>query len=197
MPDRRPALDYQTALHHGSFGLPPNPPPLLFYRPFLPCHTLLPRRPLPDLHGEPPPPEVHLPGDPCSDTPGPADTQRLCEDDVGKDEGTIGVPTPANNPPSFRSQYGLEAAPYCARGRGVPAGRLCGYPSQTMLPDSVVCESPVQVQHIAVIRVVSIDPRNKRSSLSCVKSGRSANSSGGGTPPPTRTTATCASLGYL
>ena len=39
-------------------------------------------------------PKVHVPGDPCPDLPGPADTQRLCEYGVGKDEGYIGVPNP-------------------------------------------------------------------------------------------------------
>ena len=42
----------------------------------------------------PPLPEVHAPGDPGPDLPGPADAQRLCQHDVGKDEGSIGVLTP-------------------------------------------------------------------------------------------------------
>ena len=39
-------------------------------------------------------PEVHAPGDTRLDLPGLADTQRLCHNDVGKDEGSLGVPTP-------------------------------------------------------------------------------------------------------
>ena len=65
--------------------------------------------------------EVHLPGDPCPDLLGPTETQRLREDNIGKDEGPLGVPTPSENPPPFCCQYGREAAPYCARGRGLPA----------------------------------------------------------------------------
>ena len=59
-------------------------------------------------------PEVHLPGYPVLYVLGPADTQRLCEDDVGEGEGPIRVPTPVEYPPLFRSQDGREAAPYCA-----------------------------------------------------------------------------------
>ena len=58
--------------------------------------------------------EVHLPGYLCPDLPGPTDTQRLCEDDMGKDEGPLVVPCPPKYPLPFRSQYGHEAAPYCA-----------------------------------------------------------------------------------
>ena len=39
-------------------------------------------------------PEVHAPGDPGPYLPGPADAQRFCKNDVGKDEGSLGVPTP-------------------------------------------------------------------------------------------------------
>ena len=39
-------------------------------------------------------PEVHAPGDPCPDIPVPADAQRLSKNDVGEDEGSLGVPTP-------------------------------------------------------------------------------------------------------
>ena len=65
-------------------------------------------------------PEVHPPGYLRPDLLSPADTQRLCEDDVGEDKGLLRFPTPAEYPPPFRSQYGREAAPYCARGRGIP-----------------------------------------------------------------------------
>ena len=60
----------------------------------------------PDLAGSPfrlgvphqsrmlsPPPEVHTPSDPVPDFTGPADAQRLCKNDVGVDEGSLGVPT--------------------------------------------------------------------------------------------------------
>ena len=39
-------------------------------------------------------PDVHAPGDPGLDLPGPADAQCLGEYDVGEDEGSLGVPTP-------------------------------------------------------------------------------------------------------
>ena len=39
-------------------------------------------------------PEVHLPGDPCLDLLAPADAQRLSENKVGKDEGSLKVLTP-------------------------------------------------------------------------------------------------------
>ena len=38
--------------------------------------------------------EVHLPGDLCPDLLGPADAQRLSEDDVGEDKGSLRVPAP-------------------------------------------------------------------------------------------------------
>ena len=61
---------------------------------------------------ETPLPEVNPPGDLCPDLLGPTDAQCLCKIDVGKEKGSLGVPTPTENPPSFRSQYGCEAAPY-------------------------------------------------------------------------------------
>ena len=76
-------------------------------------------------YGETPLPEVDPPGDPGLDLPGPVETQCLCENNVGKDEGSPGVPCPPNHPPALRSQYGREAAPYCARGSGVLASQLC------------------------------------------------------------------------
>ena len=39
-------------------------------------------------------PEFHAPGDPVPDLPGPADAQRFSKNNVGKDEGSLGVPTP-------------------------------------------------------------------------------------------------------
>ena len=39
-------------------------------------------------------PEVHAPGDPGPDLLGPADAQPLCKNNVGEDEGSLGVPTP-------------------------------------------------------------------------------------------------------
>ena len=59
-------------------------------------------------------PEFHLPSDPRPDLLGPADAQHLCEDDIGKDKGYLGVPTTAKNPLPFHRQYGREAAPYCS-----------------------------------------------------------------------------------
>ena len=53
--------------------------------------------------------EVHLPGDPRPDFPGPTDAQRLRKKDMGKDEGSLGVPTPVENPLLFNSQYGRKA----------------------------------------------------------------------------------------
>ena len=58
--------------------------------------------------------EVHPPGDPRQDLLGPADTNRLRKNDVGKYEGPLGVSTPADNPPPFRSQYACEAVTHCA-----------------------------------------------------------------------------------
>ena len=70
--------------------------------------------------------EVHPPVDPCPDLLGPAETQMFCKKNVGKDKGALGVITSAENPPPFRGQYGREAAPYCARGHGLPDSRLRG-----------------------------------------------------------------------
>ena len=43
-------------------------------------------------------PEVHPPGDLCLDLLGPADTQRLCADDVSKEKGPLGITGPLNYP---------------------------------------------------------------------------------------------------
>ena len=90
-------------------------------------------------------PEVHLPGDPLPNILGLSDIQRLRKDDVCNNEGTLGVPTPDKDSPPFRSQYGCEAAPYCASGLGIPDCRLGGNLAPTTLPDGVVRDSPVQV----------------------------------------------------
>ena len=47
-------------------------------------------------------PEVHPSGYPHPDFPGPTDTKRFREDDMGKDKGSLGVPTPVNYPLPFR-----------------------------------------------------------------------------------------------
>ena len=65
--------------------------------------------------------EVHAPGDPCRDLLGPTDAQRLSQHDMGKDEGSLGVPTPLDYPLPFRRQDFREAAPHRSRGPGVPA----------------------------------------------------------------------------
>ena len=59
-------------------------------------------------------PEFHPPGDLHPYLLGPTDALRLCKDNVGKYKGPLRVLTPAKYPPPFRSQYGREAAPYCA-----------------------------------------------------------------------------------
>ena len=57
-------------------------------------------------------PEVHAPRDTVPDISGSEDAQHLCENNVGKDEGSLGVPTPTENPPLFLCQYCRELAPY-------------------------------------------------------------------------------------
>ena len=49
-------------------------------------------------------PEFHAPGDSGPDLTGPEDAQRLCKNDVGEDKGSLGVPTPRDYPPPFRSK---------------------------------------------------------------------------------------------
>ena len=73
---------------------------------------------------ETPIPDFHLPGDPRLYLLGSVDTHNLREDNVGKDEGLLGVPGPPEYPPPFRSQYCCEAATYCDRGCGIPSSRL-------------------------------------------------------------------------
>ena len=70
---------------------------------------------------ETPLPEVHPPGDPCLHLLFPMEAHCLCKNDVGKEDGSLRVTSPSENPLPFRSQYGCEAVPYCARGRGIPA----------------------------------------------------------------------------
>ena len=57
--------------------------------------------------------EVHPPGDHQPDLLFPADTQRLCKNNMGEDEGPLRVPTPAENPPPFHCPYCREVAPLC------------------------------------------------------------------------------------
>ena len=75
---------------------------------------------------ETPLPEVHPPRDPFPDLPGPADAQRLWENDIGKEKESFGVPDPVKYPLIFHSQDGREAAPQCSCGRDVPASQLSG-----------------------------------------------------------------------
>ena len=70
---------------------------------------------------ETPLPEFHAPHYTGPDISGPADSQRLGKNAVGKYKGYLGVLTPAKNPPPFRIQYCCEAAHYCSRGRDIPA----------------------------------------------------------------------------
>ena len=71
-------------------------------------------------------PEVYPPGDPGLYIFDPTNAQHICEDNMVKDEGPLGVPCPPEYPPPFYSQYGHEPAPYCTRGCGVPASQLHG-----------------------------------------------------------------------
>ena len=82
----------------------------------------LPRRPFclgvsDQSHVETPLPEVHPPRYTGLDILGPTDAQRLCEDDVDKYEGSLGIPTLSENLSPFRGQYFREEAPDCSRGR--------------------------------------------------------------------------------
>ena len=78
--------------------------------------------------------EVHLLSQPGPDLLGPMNAQRLRKNDVGKDEGSLGVPTPAENPLPFRGQNCCEAAPHRSGGRGIPSRRLSSEPAPTTLP---------------------------------------------------------------
>ena len=71
-------------------------------------------------------PEVHPPGDPHPDFPGPRDTQHLREDNLCEDKGSLGVLTPVNYPLSFYGQNVREASTHCSCRRGIPASRLRG-----------------------------------------------------------------------
>ena len=63
-------------------------------------------------------PEVFPPGDPSLDLLGSTDPHRLCEDGVGKDAGSLGVPTPAEKTPSFRFQIAAQLASWYATPSG-------------------------------------------------------------------------------
>ena len=63
-------------------------------------------------YAETPFPEVHTTGDLRSDILGPAVAQRLCKDDMGEEERSLEVPTPAKDPPPFHRQYVNEAVPH-------------------------------------------------------------------------------------
>ena len=101
--------------------------------------------------------EVHAPGDPGPDLSGPVDAQRLRKNDVGKDEGSLGVPTPVKNPPPFHGEDFQEAAPQRSGGHSVPDFLLRSKSASTTLPYSVVHDSPVQVRPFIVMWEVSID----------------------------------------
>ena len=127
--------------------------------------------------------EVHVLRDLGPDISGSADAQRLCEKNVGEDEGYLRVPTPTNNPPPFRGQDSRETAPYCTGGRGIPASRLGSKLAPTTLPRSVVRDSPVQVRPVVVMREVSIDSLQQQVRTFRGES-RSRSIAWGGTPPP-------------
>ena len=61
-------------------------------------------------------PEVHAPRNPGPDLLVTVDAQHLCKSNVGKDEGSLRVLTPIENPAPFRGQYFREAAPHCSEG---------------------------------------------------------------------------------
>ena len=63
---------------------------------------------------ETPLPDFHLPGYPRPDLFGPADAQRLCNNNVGEDKEYLGVPNPIENSPSFHCQDGRESVPHCS-----------------------------------------------------------------------------------
>ena len=102
-------------------------------------------------------PDVHVPRDPGPDLSGLAEAQRLSENDVGKDEGSLGVPTPIKNPPPFHGHESRKSAPYCTGGRGIPDCLLSSELAPTTLPCSVVRYPPVQMRPVVVMREVSID----------------------------------------
>ena len=66
-------------------------------------------------------PEVHALRDPGPDISGLEDAQRIPDNNVGKDKGSLGVPTPAKNLPPLCGQDSRKLAPHSSGGRGVPA----------------------------------------------------------------------------
>ena len=102
-------------------------------------------------------PEVHLPTNPSTNFPGSAYVQRLCENDVGEDEGPLVVTTPSKNPPSFRSQYIHKPAQYFSRGCGLPVGQLCGQPAPSTLPNSIFQDSPIHVRPVVGMQEVFLE----------------------------------------
>ena len=66
-------------------------------------------------------PEVHAPRNPGPDRSGLVDAQRLRENDLGEDEGSLGVTTPTENPPLFCCQDSRKSATYRSGGRDIPA----------------------------------------------------------------------------
>ena len=63
---------------------------------------------------ETPIPDFHPPGYPRPDLFDPADAQRLCKNNVGKDKESLGVQTPIETSLSFRFQDGHKLAPHCS-----------------------------------------------------------------------------------
>ena len=70
--------------------------------PFIPLQLRIPHQACVDS----PLPEVHPPIHPCPYLSGPEDAQHLGDDYVSKDEGPLGVTSPSEYPPIFRSQDG-------------------------------------------------------------------------------------------
>ena len=102
-------------------------------------------------------PEVHPCCYPRPDIPVPVDAQRICQHNVGKDEGSIGVPTLVKNTLSFRGNYWCEPAPHCSWGRGVLAGLLHGQLSPMTLTNIVAQDPPVKMQPVVIAEVVFVD----------------------------------------
>ena len=130
--------------------------------------------------------ELHPPSYPCSDLPGYLYAQRLCENGLGEDKGSLGVPTPVRNNLPFHSHYICKPALCYSKRCGVQACQLRNQQVPTTMINSIVQDYSVQVQHVVVMQEVSVDSMQQQVGTLWDNVRPVRVFLRGGTPPPLR-----------
>ena len=101
-------------------------------------------------------PEVHP-----SDNSSPylsllADDQRLVDNGAVKGEGSLGVPTPVNDPLALHHKDFREAVPHRSLGCGVTSGQFRVQTVQTTLPHIIVRYNTIQLRKLGENYILTI-----------------------------------------